>query len=197
MKVLYSQTCICQLVIPTTIPTTSSSILDHVKPFLRKPTPSISLLCTLQNESSIIITRHELRYQFQVHALFSSVDLNTSIMTTEWSLDYCLVCDRQTLGGPYCSQSCRLAELDHVTSEALRSSTTKGVTTHSYQSGTSAYSSWNVTRALSPSSSHTSLSSLRSSSSLNSTVSDRFQNELRDYASSFDQVRDLKRRMTS
>ena len=120
-----------------------------------------------------------------------------SIMTTEWSLDYCLVCDRQTLGGPYCTQACRLAELDHVASEALRTSTTKGATTHSCQPGASAHSSRSMTRVLSPSSSHTSLSSLQSNSSLNSTVSDRFQSELRDYASSFDQIRDLKRRMTS
>lgn len=29
-----------------------------------------------------------------------------------WSPDYCMVCDRRTLSGPYCSQSCRLAEMD-------------------------------------------------------------------------------------
>ncbi|OJD19241.1 hypothetical protein AJ78_00771 [Emergomyces pasteurianus Ep9510] len=33
-------------------------------------------------------------------------------MATAWSLDFCLVCDRQTLGGAYCSQACRLAEMD-------------------------------------------------------------------------------------
>lgn len=123
------------------------------------------------------------------------------IMATEWSLDYCLVCDRQTLGGPYCSQTCRLSEMDHVASETLRSPTTTKSPTHSQSetatAGTSTHSSRNLSRALSPSSSQTSLSSLRSNSSLNSILSDRFQNELRDYASSFDQVRDLKRRMTS
>lgn len=31
---------------------------------------------------------------------------------TEWSLDYCLACDRQTAGGTYCCQSCRLADLE-------------------------------------------------------------------------------------
>ena len=29
-----------------------------------------------------------------------------------WSLDFCLTCDRQTTGGAYCSQACRLADLE-------------------------------------------------------------------------------------
>ncbi|MCJ1315134.1 hypothetical protein MMC15_000450 [Xylographa vitiligo] len=29
-----------------------------------------------------------------------------------WSLDYCLACDRQTAGEAYCSQVCRLADLE-------------------------------------------------------------------------------------
>jgi hypothetical protein len=33
-------------------------------------------------------------------------------MATGWFLDFCFVCDRQTPGGAYCSQKCRLAELD-------------------------------------------------------------------------------------
>ena len=33
-------------------------------------------------------------------------------MDLTWSLDYCLACDRQTSGGVYCSQSCRLADLE-------------------------------------------------------------------------------------
>lgn len=33
-------------------------------------------------------------------------------MDQTWSLDYCLACDRQTSGGAYCSQSCRLADLE-------------------------------------------------------------------------------------
>ena len=30
----------------------------------------------------------------------------------EWSLDYCLACDKQTSGGVYCCQNCRLADLE-------------------------------------------------------------------------------------
>ena len=36
----------------------------------------------------------------------------TATMETDWSLDYCLTCDRQTAGGAYCSQLCRLADLE-------------------------------------------------------------------------------------
>ncbi|KAI9794801.1 MAG: hypothetical protein M1816_002929 [Peltula sp. TS41687] len=31
-----------------------------------------------------------------------------------WSHDFCLACDRQTTGGVYCSQACRLAELEQA-----------------------------------------------------------------------------------
>ena len=34
----------------------------------------------------------------------------------EWSLDYCLACDKQTSGGAYCCQSCRLADLETLSS---------------------------------------------------------------------------------
>ncbi|KAL2837401.1 hypothetical protein BJY01DRAFT_220983 [Aspergillus pseudoustus] len=134
-------------------------------------------------------------------------------MATEWSLDFCLVCDRQTLGGPYCSQSCRLAELD-ASRETMSSYThdsrgplkrtpnsTGRATTANSQTVT-AGTSWNSYRphyqnTLSPSSSQTSLSSLRSNSSQGSPISSQSQTELRDYASCFDHVRDLKRRLTS
>ncbi|KAI5286168.1 hypothetical protein KEM52_002115 [Ascosphaera acerosa] len=33
-------------------------------------------------------------------------------MANAWSLDFCMVCDKQTLGGPYCSQACRLSDMD-------------------------------------------------------------------------------------
>lgn len=35
---------------------------------------------------------------------------------TDWSHDYCLYCDKQTLGGLYCSQACRLADLENTES---------------------------------------------------------------------------------
>ncbi|KAK7542260.1 uncharacterized protein J3D65DRAFT_207755 [Phyllosticta citribraziliensis] len=33
-------------------------------------------------------------------------------MAAEWSHDFCLTCDRQIETGAYCSQACRLADLD-------------------------------------------------------------------------------------
>lgn len=33
-------------------------------------------------------------------------------MELTWSLSYCLACDKQTQGDVYCSQSCRLADLE-------------------------------------------------------------------------------------
>ena len=33
-------------------------------------------------------------------------------MDANWSPDYCLACDRQTSAGAYCSQSCRLADVE-------------------------------------------------------------------------------------
>ncbi|KAL4789855.1 hypothetical protein BDV19DRAFT_13482 [Aspergillus venezuelensis] len=133
-------------------------------------------------------------------------------MTSEWSLDFCLVCDRQTHGGPYCSQSCRLAELDvpHETTSSLTqgpraapknpsaAARNATISTFSGPGQSTLHSSRpQYQRTLSPSSSQTSLSSLRSNSSQGSSISSQSQTELRDYASSFDHVRDLKRRLTS
>ncbi|CAI7596731.1 unnamed protein product [Penicillium viridicatum] len=117
-------------------------------------------------------------------------------MSTEWSLDFCL-----TLGAPYCSQTCRLAELDDIsegTSRRSSASSTHWAEINQAQTQAEANTpdAHNPSRILSVSSSQTSLSSLKSNTS-NSNVADRLQDELRDYASSFDQVRDLKRRMTT
>lgn len=114
-------------------------------------------------------------------------------MSTEWSLDFCLVCDRQTMGAPYCSQTCRLAELDRPTPD---DGSRQSAQSHSRSSSLDSTVDLSSTRGLSASSSQTSLTSLRSQSS-NSTVADQLQDELRDYASCFDPVRDLKRRLTT
>ncbi|KAJ5761883.1 uncharacterized protein N7511_005265 [Penicillium nucicola] len=121
-------------------------------------------------------------------------------MSTEWSLDFCLVCDRQTPGAPYCSQKCRLAELDSESSDTTsrRSSqaSTHWETGPSQPSESNARETAQSSHILSASSSQTSLYSLKSNAST-ANVADRLQDELRDYASCFDQVRDLKRRLTT
>lgn len=142
-------------------------------------------------------------------------------MTIEWSPDYCLVCDRQTLGGTYCSQACRLAELDPMpldytlsldaeqsTQMMDRSSTVKssscnntissfGYAARRHKSQPSAGGIEKSSTTISPSPSRSSISSLRSNTSQSDPVTNQAKNDLRDYASCFDQVRHLKRRMTS
>lgn len=145
-------------------------------------------------------------------------------MAIEWSPDYCLVCDRQTLGGAYCSQACRLTELDPLSLESESPSRhtqiPRNSATHSSSRSNTAYSfgsadsnsrtlsvpsSYGFTERrshptsdnLAPSPSRTSISSLRSNASQSEMVTGQARNELRDYASCFDQVRDLKRRMTT
>ncbi|KAI1935535.1 hypothetical protein LOZ58_003493 [Ophidiomyces ophidiicola] len=162
-------------------------------------------------------------------------------MSTDWSLDFCIVCDRQTLGGAYCSQACRLAEMDQYStsdSEPSSPTTTATNTARSDQSwvgfGKTTSSSSNNNNGqsqrpftplvlasslktpqgrttlssishifsgprrpgLSPSSSHTSLSSMSSSSTAGAHLSGRVKSELQEYAGCFDQVRDWKRRLT-
>jgi len=45
---------------------------------------------------------------------------------TDWSHDYCLYCEKQTLGGLYCSQACRLADLETPQSTPVSPSYTFG-----------------------------------------------------------------------
>lgn len=50
-------------------------------------------------------------------------------MEMDWTPDFCLACDRQTSGGAYCSQSCRLADLENSSngSEPASPSTPNGI----------------------------------------------------------------------
>ncbi|KAF8421940.1 hypothetical protein EV426DRAFT_699427 [Tirmania nivea] len=171
----------------------------------------------------------------------------------DWSPDFCLSCDRQSVnGGAYCSQSCRLADLERASGGSsaasspqtsptswstptpqangfylppalnfsamssrqassasssprgsISSSTPPSLVYQSAQQPTqtgytfASYSQNRQSSTLYSSPSRTSLSSMQSSSQQDSGyLSDKARNELRDYASSFDLVRDWKRRMT-
>jgi len=166
----------------------------------------------------------------------------------DWSHDFCLSCDKQINEGAYCSQACRLADLEKAgTPEPASPINFPTSSTSSWASAPAsgfnlppainfaAYkfpsrvdspptsptytglppaqnpyfsqsqqianqpswaSSWQQPRrALSPSSSRSSLSSIAGSSGTQG-LSAQAINELRGYASSFDQVRDQKRRLT-
>lgn len=152
----------------------------------------------------------------------------------EWSLPFCLACDRQTEGEVYCSESCRLAEYEKACSssgsspQSPRASTSwpasKSPSTSSYlpsaynfnprpthpsaaspPSSTFTFSrpqsspSYDSKPVLTPSSSQSSLFSMRSNASVSqekSQVSDEDRLALRDYERSFDQSRFGRRQST-
>ncbi|KAL1586747.1 hypothetical protein WHR41_04519 [Cladosporium halotolerans] len=125
--------------------------------------------------------------------------------------DFCLACDKQCEGS-YCSQSCRLADLEKAPTSASTPTTPRSE--HGWDSAhpgyvlTPAYnfterddkrlstssSSSSAARALTPSSSRTSLSSTSSSSVPSAGLSKQARAALQDYFSSFDQTRAAKRR---
>ncbi|OKL60727.1 hypothetical protein UA08_04366 [Talaromyces atroroseus] len=140
-------------------------------------------------------------------------------MATEWSLDFCLVCDQQISGGgAYCSQGCRLADLDQHASDSVSSysasvsakstmqpkaniSMLKGrPSIHHSSSSSSSSSSSNSqeqSSSLTSTSSQTSLSSLTGTLSPSVALSNQVRHELQDYTKCFDPVRDWKRRLTN
>ena len=136
-------------------------------------------------------------------------------------LDFCLACDKQTTDGLYCSQACRLADLEKAGGSAPASpcSIERDNWTSPRTNGSSAFSlplsfdfgasksdtksqtsspnsSSERKRVLSPS---TSRSSLNSTASIHTSqaISQQTQHELNDYVSSFDSVREMKRRSLS
>ncbi|KAI9711430.1 MAG: hypothetical protein M1812_007175 [Candelaria pacifica] len=161
----------------------------------------------------------------------------------DWAQDFCLSCDKQTSGEAYCSQACRLVDIEQSVSTSPTSPSTTAPpvswSTPGFGTGSGFYlpppldfnaykpstreqspmlrssprssllhtlstqntsmpsSSSTANRALTPSSSQSSLSSMGSTSTQEGYLSDKARNELRGYASSFDQVRDWKRRMTT
>ena len=150
--------------------------------------------------------------------------------------DFCLACDRESLNGPYCSQACRLADLEKASIPSSPTSPTAPSASKQKQSSrpvsgyvlppaykfpdratghsqpttsddTRPQSSYFMRtpakespdesrqRALSPSSSRSSLSSTTSSS--NATISERAKQELQEYFNCFHQSKAAKRRQSS
>lgn len=145
-------------------------------------------------------------------------------MSFDWTYQFCLGCDKQTDGATYCSEACRLADYEKTsstTSSAASSplmsgppldwtlaadlSTTKnpdGYFSPAYDFALAQSSTQReTTYTLSPSASHTSLCSMRSTSSSSAgldaaQLSEKAAKELREYARSFESVR-LQRRRSS
>ncbi|PSR78048.1 hypothetical protein BD289DRAFT_456442 [Coniella lustricola] len=147
-------------------------------------------------------------------------------MSFDWDHSYCLNCDKQTDGTTYCSESCRLAEFEQSSSpstgpnspaftsgpnypwNSTKPSPSSGrfYLPPAYDFAHSSSSSHPAShrhgavappqRVLSPSSSHASLCSMRSSSSASSDgaqISDAARRELLAYASSFENARSSRR----
>jgi len=174
----------------------------------------------------------------------------------EWTQDYCLACDRQISqpgNGAYCTQSCRLADLEKASNSSASSSpqaaaasswsaaptipsssafylpppvnfsqlsasaaahastppaysgaysslsTSPPVQQHAYSYSYSAGASSSAAAhqpTLYSSPSHSSLNSAAGQTQDPSLLSDKVRADLQNYASSFDHVRDWKRRLT-
>lgn len=144
-----------------------------------------------------------------------------------WEHQYCLACDKQTDGATYCSESCRLSDFDKSSTSYSTPASSPGLdgpgfTWTSPKPQTKFYLSpaYDFTNAqpygltpqpqshlarhsassgshLTPSSSYSSLTSMRSTSSASSEskpLSDKAKKQLRDYASSFENARLQRRR---
>lgn len=113
--------------------------------------------------------------------------------------DFCLHCDAQTNGSIFCSQACRLSELDHFTHSTPSSpSYCDSKTIHRQSTGSNSglflppafdFSVYRV-----PSSS--SVGSVKSTRSSRSQISQQSRNDLDEYVTSFDQTRTVRRRIS-
>ncbi|KAI5466985.1 hypothetical protein BGZ63DRAFT_344695 [Mariannaea sp. PMI_226] len=136
-------------------------------------------------------------------------------MDFDWTHSFCLACDKQVQSAKdaYCSESCRLADFEKTSTPSSEASS-PGMCHHSYPWSTkttstptllqSAYdfdlsktsTSEQSTRVLTPSSSHSSLCSMQSTSTTGESaqLSAKTRQELRAYAVSFENVRMQRRR---
>ena len=137
--------------------------------------------------------------------------------------DFCLFCDRDSPDGPYCSQQCKLADLERANNSNPTSPTSptsrrswnsspyklesiqqqQSISNFDTSRPRSSYFSWQDQNALderqlTPSSSRTSLSSTTTSSSMGSQgISTHAKQQLQEYFSSFDQAKAAKRRSST
>jgi hypothetical protein len=133
-------------------------------------------------------------------------DQHTSVMSSvDFFGDFCLTCDCQTDGKSFCSQACRLAELDNYTNSEPSSPVydegpafSQSSRRHeSVSSGFSLPPAYNF--AAHRSSSFSSLSTtatIGASVTKSSKITEQAKNDLRDYAGSFDHTRTLRRRVS-
>ena len=119
--------------------------------------------------------------------------------TMDFFGDFCLTCDAQTNGSSFCSQACRLTDLDNYTLSMPASPSYCDSSTIHRRSTGSAFGlylppaiDFSIYRV--PSS--TSVESVKSTKSSSRRISEQARNDLNDYATSFDQTRTLRRRIS-
>ncbi|RDW90034.1 uncharacterized protein DSM5745_01809 [Aspergillus mulundensis] len=86
--------------------------LKAIQENLEDPNPRVeyhSVLRTIQDEEDNTDKHYS---DDTIESPATETSAKVSLKATEWSFEFCLVCDRQTLGAPYCCQSCRLADLE-------------------------------------------------------------------------------------
>ena len=154
----------------------------------------------------------------QPHQSFEDATPSVSLsltMSFDWAHQFCLACDKQTDGATYCSESCRLADYEKTSTTSSGPSSPSlmppsewslsksvGSTSRFYLSPAFDFGhvqSSLVSRPnLSPSTSHTSLCSMKSNASTTSEssqiLSDKATRELRAYNRSLASVRLQRRR---
>jgi ECL1/2/3 zinc binding proteins len=218
----------------------SSSIYKPISPFRFLPIILSSRLHRLHRLNVILwLWRAFSKSSNRLRLLPNTLQIVLPSTAMDCFGDFCLACDKQTNGTPFCSQACRLAELDHSLSTSepaspiytreqssqtssvgpvttgfhlppaidflsyrrertLQTSMAQGKPSAAASSSAHGHSTTTPRSSnLTPSSSQTSLSSLRTNQSSPGGISEQAWTELRNYASGFDQVRALKRRMST
>lgn len=131
-----------------------------------------------------------------------STTLHGDLTNMDFFGDFCLTCDAQTNGSVFCSQACRLAELDNYTSSTPSSPSspiycdTKTSHRQSTGSNTGLYLPPALDFSVYRVPSSTSVSTVRSTESSQRRLSEQARNNLNDYVTSFDQTRTLRRRIS-
>lgn len=113
--------------------------------------------------------------------------------------DFCLNCDRQTHGSVFCSQACRLTELDNYTNSAPSSPTycdSKSIHRQSTNSSTGLYLPPAIDFSIYRTPSSRSVDSIQSTKPAQRRISEQARNDLNDYVTSFDQTRTVRRRIS-
>lgn len=138
--------------------------------------------------STTILHLQEFRTIIQHHSIF----FNYLHIKMTWLADFCLTCEAQTDGAEFCSQTCRLAELDSQPSSPTESTTQRSSSSSHHGLYLPPAIDFSVYR--SPSSS--SVNTIKSNKSNQSRLSEQTKSELNDYVTSFDQTRTLRRRIS-